>query len=70
MTIDVSKMTQKQLDAHVKKELKLREEIDELRQRLESRDYRTKTEKLYLNQQYQDKFRELDIHMGYITEDE
>lgn len=70
MTIDVSKMTPKELEAHVKKEQKIRGEIDALRLKLENGEYRTKTEKLYLNNQYQQKFRELDIHMGYITDDE
>jgi len=70
MTIDVTKMTEKQLEAHVKKEQKIRGEIEALRLKLENAEYRTKTEKLFINNQYQQKFRELDIHMGYITEDE
>jgi hypothetical protein len=68
LSIDVNSMTPKQLEAHVKKELELRAEIEEIQKRLEERDYRTGTEKLYLDKLYQDKFRELNIHLGYEDE--
>ena len=63
-------MTPDELEAHVQRELELRAEIDALISKLENGEYQTKTEKVWLNEQYRAKFRELDIHMGYITEDE
>ena len=63
-------MTPEELEAHVQRELELRAEISALISRLENGEYQTKTEKIWLNEQYRAKFRELDIHMGYITEDE
>lgn len=63
-------MTPEELEAHVQRELELRAEIDALISKLENGEYQTKTEKIWLNEQYRAKFRELDIHMGYITEDE
>jgi len=68
MAIDIKNMTPKQLEAHVAKEQKLNEEIEALQRRLEDADYRTKTEKLYLGEQLQAKFRELSIHLGYEDE--
>lgn len=70
MTLDISNMTAKQLEAHIKKEKKLRAEIDELISKLENGEYETKTEKVWLNEQYRAKFRELDIHLGYVDADE
>jgi hypothetical protein len=63
-------MTPDELEAHVQRELELRAEIDALISKLANGEYQTKTEKVWLNEQYRAKFRELDIHMGYITEDE
>ena len=63
-------MTPEELEAHVARELELRAEIAALISKLENGEYQTKTEKIWLNEQYRAKFRELDIHMGYITEDE
>jgi hypothetical protein len=70
MTIDFSNMTQKDIDAHVKKEQKLRGEMEAALAKLENGEYRTGTEKLYLNDKYRAKQRELDIHLGYIEPDE
>jgi hypothetical protein len=63
-------MTEKQIEAHVKKELKLREEMETALAKLENGEYSTGTEKLFLNEQYRAKQRELDIHLGYIEPDE
>jgi len=70
LTEDINGMTPEQLEAHVEKELELRGEIDALLQRLADRDYRTKTEKLYINGLYQAKQRELAVHLGYESADE
>lgn len=64
MSVDVSNMTPEELEAHVVREVELRAEIEELIGRLERQDYRTKTEKIYLNEQYRAKFKELNIHLG------
>lgn len=63
-------MTPEELEAHVARELELRGEIDSLLLQLKNGDYRTKTEKIYLNEQYRAKFRELNTHLGYENEDE
>lgn len=65
--MDISKMTPEELEAHVARELELRGEIDVLISKLENGEYRTKTEKIYLNEQYRAKFKELSIHLGYET---
>jgi hypothetical protein len=63
-------MTPEELEAHVAREIELRGEIEELLRKLHNAEYRTKTEKIYMNEQYRAKFRELNIHLGYETEDE
>jgi hypothetical protein len=63
-------MTPEELEAHVARELELRAEIDDLLTKLKNGEYRSKTEKIYINEQYRAKFRELNIHLGYETEDE
>lgn len=63
-------MTPEELEAHIATELALRGEIDELLAKLANGEYRTKTEKIYLNEQYRAKFKELNIHLGYETADE
>jgi ribosome assembly protein YihI (activator of Der GTPase) len=63
-------MTPEELEAHVARELELRAEIDSFLDKLNNGEYRTKTEKIYLNEQYRAKFKELNIHLGYETEDE
>jgi hypothetical protein len=63
-------MTPGELEAHVARELELRGEIDALLSQLKNGEYRTKTEKIYLNEQYRAKFKQLNIHLGYETEDE
>lgn len=68
MTVDISSMTPDEVEAHIARELELRSEIEALQQRLADGDYRTKTEKVYINQQYQEKFRELNAHLGYADE--
>lgn len=68
--IDVNGMSPEELEAHVERELELRDEIDSLIKRLENREYRTKTEKIYLNEQYRAKFRELNVHLGIPVDDE
>jgi hypothetical protein len=70
LTVDISNMTPEELEAHVERELELRGEIEALLKRLAEQDYRTKTEKLYINGEYQAKQRELAIHLGYETADE
>lgn len=70
MTVDISNMTPEELEAHVARELELRAEIDDLLTKLKNGEYRSKTEKIYINEQYRAKFRELNIHLGYETEDE
>ena len=70
MTVDISNMTPEELEAHVARELELRAEIDSFLDKLNNGEYRTKTEKVYLNEQYRAKFKELNIHLGYETEDE
>ena len=70
MTVDISNMTPEELEAHVARELELRAEIDSFLDKLNNGEYRTKTEKIYLNEQYRAKFKELNIHLGYETEDE
>lgn len=67
---DVSDMTPEELEAHIAREMELRGEIDALLTQLKNGEYRTKTEKIYMNEQYRAKFRELNIHLGYETEDE
>lgn len=68
--IDVNGMTPEELEVHVQRELELRKEIDDLLQRLHDGDYRTKTEKIYLNEQYRALFRELNIHLGIPVDDD
>lgn len=63
-------MTPEELEAHVARELELRGEIDALLLQLKNGEYRTKAEKIYLNEQYRAKFKELNTHLGYETEDE
>lgn len=63
-------MTPEELEVHVARELELRGEIDALLLQLKNGEYRTKTEKIYLNEQYRAKFRELNTHLGYENEDE
>lgn len=70
MTVDISNMTPEELEAHVARELEIRAEIDELLTKLKNGEYRSKTEKIYMNERYRAKFRELNIHLGYETEDE
>lgn len=65
MAINLDDMTPEDVEAHVQKELQLREEMNEFLRRLENNEFRTKTEKLYLYKMYQAKQLELDIHMGY-----
>lgn len=63
-------MTPEELEAHVARELELRGEIDAILLQLKNGEYRTKTEKIFLNEQYRAKFKELNIHLGYETADE
>lgn len=63
-------MTPEELEAHVARELELRGEIDAILLKLKNGEYRTKTEKIFLNEQYRAKFKELNIHLGYETADE
>lgn len=55
--------TAKEIEAHVTKELKLKEEADALLERLESRDYRTKTEKRFISDSLKAKRQELREHI-------
>lgn len=70
MTVDISNMTSDELEVHVAREIELRAEIDGLLTKLNNGEYRTKTEKVFMNEQYRAKFRELNIHLGYETVDE
>jgi hypothetical protein len=70
MTVDISKMTPEELEAHIERELELRTEIKSLLDRLNTADYKTKTEKIYLNEQYRARFRELNTHLGYPEEND
>jgi hypothetical protein len=63
-------MTSDELEVHVAREIELRAEIDGLLTKLNNGEYRTKTEKVFMNEQYRAKFRELNIHLGYETVDE
>lgn len=68
--IDYESMTDKQIAAHKKKEDKLRGEMDAALARIVNNEYETKEEKLAFYEVYRASQRALDIHMGYITEDE
>lgn len=57
-------MTPEEVEAHVQKELALKEEIEALKQRLRDSDYRTKTEKSFISGQLQEKRAELRAHLG------
>jgi hypothetical protein len=57
-------MTPEELEAHVNKELALKEEIEVLKQRLRNTEYRTKTEKSSISEQLQEKRHELREHLG------
>jgi hypothetical protein len=57
-------MTPEELEAHVNKELVLKEEIEVLKQRLRNTEYRTKTEKSSISEQLQEKRHELREHLG------
>lgn len=70
MTIDISNMTPEELEAHIERELELRAEIKSLISRLNNGDYKTKTEKIYLNEKYRGLFRELNTHLGIPEEDD
>jgi ribosome assembly protein YihI (activator of Der GTPase) len=70
MTVDISSMTPEELEAHIDRELELRAEIKSLLKRLNNSDYRTKTEKVYLNEKYRELFRELNAHLGIPEEDD
>lgn len=70
MTVDVSDMTPEELEAHVERELELRVEIKSILDRLHAADYRTKTEKIFLNEKYRGLFRELNIHLGIPVDDD
>lgn len=70
MTVDVSGMTPEELEAHIERELELKAEIKSLLSRLDTGDYKTKTEKVYLNEKYRTLFRELNIHLGYSEDDD
>lgn len=70
MTVDISNMTPEELEAHIERELELRAEIKDILDRLHNADYRTKTEKIYLNEKYRGLFRELNIHLGYPVDDD
>lgn len=63
-------MTPEELEAHIERELELRAEIKEILDRLHKADYRTKTEKIYLNEKYRGLFRELNIHLGIPVDDD
>lgn len=54
--------TPKELEAHIKKELALKTDIEGLIERLEKSDYRTKTEKKFLNDTLAAKRQELIEH--------
>lgn len=70
MTVDVSGMTPEELEAHIERELELKAEIKSLLSRLDTGDYKTKTEKVYLNEKYRALFRELNTHLGYSEDDD
>jgi len=70
MTVDISGMTPEELEAHIERELELRAEIKDILDRLNASDYRTKTEKIYLNEKYRGLFRELNIHLGIPVDDD
>jgi hypothetical protein len=53
-----------ELEAHVTRELELKEDIDEMLARLEARDYRTKTEKRFLSDQLLQLRRDLSEHLA------
>jgi len=55
--------TAKQIEAHIKKELALNSEIDELSAKIKNGEYRTKTEKRFISDQLQEKRRELSEHL-------
>ena len=57
-------MTPEELEAHVNKELALKEEIEVLKERLRNTEYRTKTEKSFISGQLQEKRHELREHLG------
>ena len=63
-------MTPEELEAHIERELELRAEIKDILDRLNSSDYRTKTEKIFLNEKYRALFRELNIHLGYPVDED
>lgn len=56
--------TPSELEAHITRELELKEDIDELIARMEARDYRTKTEKRFLSDQLLKLRRELSEHLA------
>lgn len=70
MTVDISGMTPEELEAHIERELELKAEIKSLLSRLDTGDYKTKTEKVYLNEKYRALFRELNTHLGYSEDDD
>lgn len=53
-----------ELEAHIARELELKEDIDELLARLSAGDYRTKSEKRFLSDQLQQVRRELNDHLS------
>lgn len=57
-------MTPEELEAHVQKELALKQEIQNLLDYMKAGEYRTKTEKLYYSEQLQAKRLELRQHLG------
>jgi hypothetical protein len=58
------KDTPPELEAHVLRELQLKADIEELTARMESEDYRTKTEKKFVSDQLQQLRRELNTHLN------
>lgn len=53
-----------ELQAHIDREIQLKEEINEIIGVLERAEYRTKTEKAYYSDMLQAKRRELNDHLG------
>lgn len=55
--------TPQELEAHIQTELALKAEIDSLVKRIRENDYRTKSEKSWINTTLQQKRRELEEHL-------
>lgn len=53
-----------ELQAHIEREIELKNEINEILGVLERTEYRTKTEKAYYSDLLQQKRRELNEHLG------